>query len=197
MTVIPFKRAQLYFWDFIIRVLSESKFLRYMIPRAYSITHNKNVVNMCIAILVTSTGGFLSGFLLKLVISLYRWIYTTILWVINHTGLQYPGRFALRILCFKAETPDWRVWSRKSPLTALNPGAYPINFQRIVIKMEWIRKRSGIIKIKLGLRYKIEGIGKFISTLSSPTSIGLHWKGQSNSNWKMLYIWANILSPCW
>ncbi len=72
MSVTTFKRAQLYFWDFIIRALSESRSLRYMIPRAYSITHNKNVVNMCIAILVTSTGGFLSGILLKLVISLYR-----------------------------------------------------------------------------------------------------------------------------
>ena len=72
MTINTFKRAQLYFWDFIIRALSESKSLRYMIPKAYSITHNKNVINMCIAILVTSTGGFLSGFLLKLVISIYR-----------------------------------------------------------------------------------------------------------------------------
>ncbi|MGD0002602.1 MAG: hypothetical protein ABSE06_00050 [Anaerolineaceae bacterium] len=72
MCVNNFKRAQLYFWDFIIRALSESKILRYIIPRAYSITHNKNVVNMCIAILVTSTGGFLSGFLIKLLISLYR-----------------------------------------------------------------------------------------------------------------------------
>jgi hypothetical protein len=72
MAVNNFKRAQLYFWDFIIRVLSESRFLRYMIPRAYSITHNKNLVNMCIAILVTSTSGFLSGFLIKLLISLYR-----------------------------------------------------------------------------------------------------------------------------
>ncbi len=72
MAVNTFKRAQLCFWDLVIRALSESRTLRYMIPKAYSITHNKNVVNLCIAILVTSTGGFLSGFLLKLVISLYR-----------------------------------------------------------------------------------------------------------------------------
>ena len=72
MSVTTIKRAQLYFWDFIIRALSESRFLRYLIPRAYSITHNKNVANMCIAILVTSAAGFLSGFLLKLFVSFYR-----------------------------------------------------------------------------------------------------------------------------
>lgn len=72
MSVNTFKRAELYFWDFVIRALSESRVLRYAIPKAYRLAHNKNILNMTLAVLCTSIGGYFTGVLLKIILSLYR-----------------------------------------------------------------------------------------------------------------------------
>jgi hypothetical protein len=72
MTTTSFRRIEIYFWDLIIRILSESRVLRYLIPKIYVLTHSKNIRNFLVAMFFTSAGGFCSGFLIKVVISMSR-----------------------------------------------------------------------------------------------------------------------------
>jgi hypothetical protein len=70
MTTNNLKRAEILFWDFIIHTLSESRILRFLIPRIYNLIRSMSTPEAGIALLITAVGGFICGVIIKMVLIL-------------------------------------------------------------------------------------------------------------------------------
>jgi hypothetical protein len=70
MTTNNLKRAEILFWDFIIHTLSESRILRFLIPRIYNFWRSMATPQTGIALIITAVGGFTCGFIIKMILIL-------------------------------------------------------------------------------------------------------------------------------
>jgi hypothetical protein len=70
MTTNNFKRVEILFWDFIIHALSESRILRFLIPRLYNCVRTLATPQSAIALLITAVGGFCCGVIIKMIMTL-------------------------------------------------------------------------------------------------------------------------------
>lgn len=70
MTTNSLKRAEILFWDLAIHTLSESKILRFLIPRVYKFVRSVATPQTGIALLITAVGGFIFGVIIKMIVIL-------------------------------------------------------------------------------------------------------------------------------
>jgi hypothetical protein len=71
MTTNNLKRAEILFWDFIIHTLSESRILRFLIPRVYNFVRSMATPQTGIALIITAVGGFICGVIIKMILILF------------------------------------------------------------------------------------------------------------------------------
>ena len=70
MTTNSLKRAEILFLDLAIHTLSESKILRFLIPRVYNFVRSVATPQTGIALLITAMGGFIFGVIIKMIVIL-------------------------------------------------------------------------------------------------------------------------------